>query len=120
MVSAKNVMIVDDSMVSRMMIRAIIEEAEPEWNVIEAKNSQEAVDKVKSLDIHIITLDMNMPGESGIEVVPKLKQEAPDAVIALLTANIQDSVRQSADELGLSFIAKPITEEKVLKFIHTR
>ncbi len=115
----KTILIVDDSMVSRMMIRAIVAEAEPSWQILEAKNSQEAVDKIKSVSVDFVTLDMNMPGENGLQVAPRLMTESPNANIALMTANVQDSVRCTAEELGLTFIPKPITEENVLQFIQS-
>jgi CheY-like chemotaxis protein len=45
-------------------------------------------------------------------------QRFPQAKIGLLTANIQESIQHKAEALGIGFISKPITEEKILSFIH--
>jgi hypothetical protein len=48
----------------------------------------------------------------------KLLEKFPAAKIGLLTANIQEMVRKKASDLGISFIPKPITEERILSFIY--
>jgi two-component system, chemotaxis family, chemotaxis protein CheY len=116
--SSNTILIVDDSRVSRMLIRAIITQADPHAEIIEASTGEEALAKVDSLSITIATLDLNMPGIDGLALASKLLQKFPNAKIGLLTANIQDMVRQKAEALGISFISKPITEEKILNFIY--
>lgn len=121
--AAKQVMlVVDDSQVSRMMIKAIVNDAMPNWEVLEAANAEEAVQQAEknATELDYISLDMNMPGVDGLSIVPQLKELCPEAQIALLTANIQDSVRDKATELGVQFIAKPITEDKIIPFISSR
>jgi CheY-like chemotaxis protein len=46
-----------------------------------------------------------------------LRLRYPDVAIALCTANVQDSVRQSAERAGLYFIAKPISEKSIIDMI---
>jgi len=58
-----------------------------------------------------------MPGMDGITLAEKLKASYPEARMALLTANIQDSIRDRAKELDIEFIQKPITEDKVVAFV---
>lgn len=121
--AAKQVMlVVDDSQVSRMMIKAIVNDAMPNWEVLEAANAEQAVQQAEknATGLDYISLDMNMPGVDGLSIVPQLKELCPEAQIALLTANIQDSVRDKATELGVQFIAKPITEDKIIPFISSR
>ncbi len=113
----KSVLIVDDSDISRLMLRAIIENYHTDWNVMEAENAREAERICESNHIDIITLDLNMPGVDGLTVAPKLKEFCPKARIALLTANFQDRIRAKAETQGLVFIPKPISEEKILHFV---
>jgi DNA-binding NarL/FixJ family response regulator len=101
-----------------MLIRAIIAHADPQALVIEASNAEEALAKTESAQVTIATLDLNMPGMDGLLLASKLIERFPSAKIGLLTANIQEMVRQKADALGISFISKPITEEKILSFIY--
>lgn len=115
----KTVMIVDDSGISRMMLRAIIENSYDDWSILEAIDANEAQRLSESNKIDLITLDMNMPGMDGLTVAPILKKNCPAAKIALLTANFQDRIKTKAEMQGLIFIPKPITEDKVLEFVES-
>jgi len=113
-VDNKTILIVDDSRVSRMMIRAIVVDFCSECNIIEGEDGDDAIEKCKELtSIDIIILDYNMPGMDGLALAGILKKKYPDAQLSLLTANVQESIQRKADQLGVSFIAKPITEEKI-------
>lgn len=113
----ETILVVDDSRVSRMLIRAIVTHNNKEIKVIEASNADEALSKSDSEQINMATVDLNMPGMDGLLLASKLKERFPDIKIGLLTANIQDRVRQKASSLGIGFISKPITEEKIINFI---
>lgn len=115
----KTLLIVDDSRVSRMMIRALVLAKHPEWQIFEADNGEEAVSQVRETMPDYISMDMNMPGMSGIEAAEKIRQIRSVAKIVLLTANVQDSSRRKAQLLGIDFVAKPITVasvQQVLEF----
>lgn len=113
MSDVKTVLIVDDSRVSRMMIRSMILAKHPEWIMEEAGSGEEALEKVRTIVPQLITLDINMPGMGGIAVAEILVEECPDAKIVLLTGNIQDSSHRKAAQLGVGFVEKPITESCV-------
>ncbi|MDM8564872.1 response regulator [Candidatus Halobeggiatoa sp. HSG11] len=112
------ILVVDDSRVSRMLVRAIIDHADKKLQIVEASTGEEALTKTKNIPVTIAILDLNMPGMDGLMLATELLQCFPDIKIGLLTANIQDMVRQKAKDLGISFIPKPITEEKILGFIY--
>lgn len=114
---SKNVLIVDDSRMSRMMISTIIKTHHPDWTIIDAASGEEALQKANGKIIDLMTLDMNMPGMDGITLGTQLRSLFPDADIALVTANIQDAVKQKAEEAQLSFIAKPITEDRIMEYV---
>ena len=115
----KTIMLVDDSKVSRLMLKAIVENKFPDWQILEAGNAAEALklSLYENERINLITLDMNMPGVDGLTVAPKLKANCPNAVIALLTGNITEELRSRTEKQGLLFIPKPITEDKIIEFV---
>src|SRR5215475_11064908 len=117
MLPVPTVLIVDDSRLSRMMIRTFITQAHPDWTIIEASNGQEALDKTATLPVDVITVDLNMPGIDGLTLATTFKNRYPAAYITLLTANIQDRVRHVAEAAGVGFITKPITEANILAFL---
>lgn len=117
MPTLKKVLLVDDSRISRMMLKAIIQAHYPNWEITEAEDGEAALKSCQYTQFDFITLDMNMPGVDGLTVSPELQDLCPDAKIALLTANFQERVKDKAQAQGLSFIPKPITEEKVLDYL---
>ena len=110
-------LIVDDSKMSRMMVKKIISTAHPDWNIVEAENGQVAVDKAQESRFDIILLDYNMPVMEGGKAAELIRPLQPDAKIAFLTANVQEAIKEMAKKLKIDFIPKPISEEKVLNYV---
>ena len=110
---SKRILVVDDSRVSRMMIKAMILERRPGWRVIEAAQGEEALASVAETPPDVVTIDYNMPGMNGLELAGKLKALGIAAPMALFTANVQEPVRRKAEALGCRFITKPITADSI-------
>lgn len=110
-------LLVDDSKMSRMMLKKIIANAHPEWEICEASDGQEAVDRAKESEFGLVLLDFNMPVMDGGQAAKIIRRLLPDAKIAFLTANIQESIKNLAIKLKVDFIPKPITEGKVLQYV---
>jgi CheY-like chemotaxis protein len=111
--TAKTVLIVDDSKVSRMVITAHIRAAHPDWKVLEAGNGEEAIRLVEQSPPDYCTMDINMPGMLGTDAVAAILQSHPGIRIAIFSANIQESVQSRAHQLGAVFVAKPVTEKSI-------
>jgi len=107
------VLVVDDSRVSRMLARQFILTKQPGWLVEEAATGEEALAKVQSMSPVLILVDINMPGMGGLAAAGHLRAMCPDAHISLLTANVQNSTRNRATEMGIGFMEKPITEARI-------
>lgn len=117
MSETRAILIIDDSRVSRMMVKAIVKQHYPEAPIFEAGDAEETL----ALDIndeltHIIC-DYNMPGMDGLTLSVKLKELYPNAYITLLTANIQAATRHKAEDMGIRFTKKPVTEERILSIL---
>lgn len=102
-------LIVDDSRMSRMLLRAIVADNRPDWRIIEAVSGDEALEIVADVSPDFVSMDVNMPGISGLEAAGRIRIRHPEARIALCTANIQESTREAAARAGVHFVAKPIT-----------
>jgi CheY-like chemotaxis protein len=109
----KTVLIVDDSRVSRLMARQFILAKEPTWLVEEAATGEEALTKVVDMCPVLILVDVNMPGMGGVVAAEQLRTACPEAHISLVTANVQNATRNRANELGIGFMEKPITEARI-------
>jgi len=116
-VTAQTLLIVDDSRLSRMMVRAFTQANQPDWHIIEACNGEEALSVCEGQEITYMTIDYNMPGIDGLHLALQLRDIYPNAKISLLTANIQQHLMDEAKASGLAFISKPITEQKIASFI---
>jgi two-component system, NarL family, response regulator NreC len=85
------IVVVDDHAVVRTGLRLLLD-AEDDLEVVgEAGNTHDAVFEVRAQKPDVILLDVVMPGESGIEALPKLKHEAPEAHVLMLS--MQDDPR---------------------------
>lgn len=110
-------LIVDDSRTSRTLIRAMLAQIRPEWRTIEASSGDEALQLVEQESPNFVSMDVNMPGISGLEAAGRIRLKHPDIRIVLCTANIQESVRNAAEKAGVHFVAKPITPQVVAQAV---
>lgn len=112
-----SVLIVDDSRVSRMMIKARMLAVRPDWTYLEAASGDEALTMVAAGAPDYLTMDMNMPGLTGFEAAEQISTMAPTVRMVMLTANIQESSRLRAEAMGLGFVQKPITDASIKQVI---
>lgn len=109
----KNVLIVDDSRVSRMLIKSLILARFAQWSITEAATGDEALALAKDRAFDYCTMDINMPGLIGTEAAEQLLTIQPTLRLALFSANIQEAQQARAAQLGVQFVAKPVTEKSV-------
>jgi CheY-like chemotaxis protein len=98
------------------MIKKIITEAKIECDFIEFDTADKANLYLETAgNIDFATIDQNMPGVlSGLDLAETILNKLPKTKIALVTANVQDTIRERAANLGIDFIDKPISPEKLL------
>ncbi len=114
---SKTAIIVDDSKLSRMHVRAMILRQKPDWSVVEAANGNELFQKLDEGAVDVAIIDYNMPGDNGVDTAAKLRRSHPDIHIAIITANAQDAVVSGIRALGAAFMPKPLDEEQVGRFL---
>ncbi|MGB9988751.1 response regulator transcription factor [Pseudoduganella rhizocola] len=117
MVPTPVVLIVDDSRVSRLMAKQYILAMHADWTIEEAATGEEALAKAGALQPDLVVLDVNMPGMGGVAAAEQLRKLLPAAHISLLTANVQDATRVRAEDLGVGFMEKPITAERIARLL---
>ncbi len=86
---------------------------QPEWKILEAVDCQKALEMCQENNIDVFTVDLNMPGMDGFELIEKLRPEYSHAKMAILTANIQDSTHKRSEDLGVTCVHKPVTEQSI-------
>ena len=120
MAAQKSVLLVDDSKFARLLVKAFISSNFADWEIDEAEDATKALAMVEDKTYDYLLVDFNMPGMDGLELGEKLRGLFPDAVIALLTANIQQEIQRKAESIGIDFLAKPPTEEKIRDYIASK
>ena len=115
--SKGTVVIVDDSGMSRKILRDILEEAG--YAVLaEATDGLEGVLAYKTYYPDIITLDITMPNMDGTEALKEIKAYDSNAKVIMITAAGQQHKVIEALKLGAErFITKPFDKEEILKNI---
>src|SRR5580693_2209730 len=107
------ILIVDDSSMSRRIVRGILESAGHE--VAEAADGLAALERYSLEKPDLVLLDMVMGGMYGIEVLQKLREIDNRARVIVATADIQNSTREMTERAGSSgFVTKPIRKEELL------
>lgn len=118
---AINVMIVDDSIFIRAILKEIIKnDPKQRFNVIaSAKDGEDALVKLKSFDIDVITMDVEMPKKNGLETVKEIMDIKPTPVI-MLSSLTKKGAKETIEALSygaIDFITKP---ENQMEFIRLK
>jgi len=109
------VLVVDDHAVVRSGIRSLLA-AEGDLEVVgEAGNARDAVFEVRALRPDVVVLDLVMPGEGGIEVLPRLLREV--AGLKVLVLSMQDDpryVREAFAQGANGYVLKEAADAEVV------
>jgi len=103
------VLIVDDSPVSRELVRDILEPNG--YEVFEAGNGIDAIEQIEQTRPHVVLLDIEMPGLGGYEVIRRLRQDPRFVAlrVAAFTAHAMNNDREKALAAGFdAYITKPV------------
>ncbi len=113
----KSILIVDDSRVSRKILKNMLEQNG--YTIAgEAANGKEGVELYKQLKPDIVTMDITMPEMNGLESLKLIKEFDPDAKIVIITAAGQLEKRELAIEYGASgYVTKPYENQEILDAI---
>ena len=113
----KRILIVDDSFYMRTMLKNMLTDAGYEV-VGEAPNGQTALELAKETKPDLVTLDVILPDNTGLDVLKGIKADQPDMKVIIVSAVGQEVIVNEALEYGaLSYIVKPFSEEKVLEVV---
>ena len=114
----KKILIVDDSAMSRRMLRRIVESAG--YEVVEAEEGAAGLEQFFLEKPDLVFLDLTMKDMYGLDVLGKLRELDPKARVIIASADIQDSTREMVAAAGANaFINKPLTPEKVLQALES-
>ncbi len=111
----KTIMTVDDSASVRQMVGFTLKQAG--YGVLEAKDGQDALQKLSGESVNMVITDLNMPTMDGIELIRQLrsKPQFKFVPIIMLTTESQASKKQEGKAAGATgWIVKPFNPEQLL------
>ncbi|GAB3634451.1 response regulator [Hymenobacter arcticus] len=113
----KRILIVDDSFYMRTMLKNMLTDAG--YDVVgEAANGQQALEMAVATTPDLITLDVILPDNTGLDVLKGIRLQQPDAKVVMCSAVGQETIVNEAIENGaLAYIVKPFSEERVLEIV---
>ncbi len=104
------ILIVDDSSFQRANLRIMLRQAG--FESVEAASAQEALELLKTEKLDGMIVDLIMPDMGGTELLQALKEKGIALPVIVMTADIQDVVREECLELGaVAVLHKPPKKE---------
>lgn len=114
----KVIMTADDSASIRQMVSFTLKEAG--YDVVEAVDGREALDKLVAQPVHMLVTDLNMPKMDGIELIRRVRSESRYRFmpIIMLTTESQAAKKQEGKAAGATgWIVKPFKPEQLLAVV---
>ncbi len=114
-----NIFLVEDHVIVRDGLRALLLGVNDIKIIGEADSGESFFEKITSTQPDIVILDIGLPGISGIETTQKLKVEYPQIKVIILTANIdKNSIIQAVKEGVAGFLSKGTSKEEFIEAIY--
>ncbi|MBO9698153.1 MAG: response regulator transcription factor [Sphingopyxis sp.] len=106
------ILVVDDELHIRRLIRAALERAD--YAIVEAENAREAAGLLRTERPDITLLDLGLPDRDGLELVPLFKQQS-DTTLIVVSARDATEEKVAALDLGADdYLTKPFDTDELL------
>ena len=116
--SGPAILIVDDSSMSRQMVRSVVEKLG--FSAVEATNGIEALTQARRRDPVLIVLDIVMPGKGGIDTLQELRADArfsETPIIMLTVESNRESIQKALVAKANDYLVKPVNLRELEKRI---
>jgi DNA-binding NarL/FixJ family response regulator len=108
--------VVDDHEIFRDGLRLLVESTDDMEIIGEAESGASVIEKLAGLQPDLILMDIHMPGDNGIEVTRRIKQQYPDFTVLMLTMFEDDKSVFAAMRAGASgYILKGTKHNEMLQ-----
>lgn len=115
-----HILVVDDHQIVRQGIRSLLSNY-PDFEIVgEAVDGATALQLLQELRPDVTLLDIRMPGESGLEVLRRIRQLQPEAKVLMLTSfDDEEYVLTALREGAQGFVLKSVSDEMLTRAIHS-
>ena len=108
-------MIVEDHGEFRESLKEVLSERVSRVVIDEVAQGHEVLPKIEAEPPHLVFMDINLPGENGLELTRKIKESYPHVVVVILTSYDLPEYREAAYRYGANyFLAKGSTNGQKL------
>ncbi|MFQ5399526.1 MAG: PleD family two-component system response regulator [Anaerolineae bacterium] len=114
----QSVLIVDDEPMARTLLRLMLVRAG--FNVAEAEDGFDALEKVRKSRPDVILLDVMMPGMDGFSVCEALRNEKETAALPIIMLSAKtdlDSMNKGLRVGATKYLTKPISPEDLTQHV---
>ena len=106
------ILVVDDDPEMRALLSDVLRNEG--YEVVEAKDGTEAVLALRSRTFDVIVMDKNMPGPSGLDLLPGFRRVAPHSQVIMMTAfGDVPSYMEAVEKGAVEFLFKPFRMEEM-------
>lgn len=113
-------LIVDDEIELRQSVLSILKNSVPEveFDIDEASNGLEAIQKVRLESYDLVLMDVRMPEVNGLEALAQIKEQDPRTFVVIMTAhsNLQDAVTAIRDG-AYDYVEKPVSSDRLAEIV---
>ncbi len=121
MIKTLEILIVDDVKMIRLYLKEVLKSLN--INITEAEDGTQAFKLIQNNEFDLILMDIEMPGQSGLEVTKRVRQELnyKHTPIIIMTALQKPELVQEAFAVGATdYISKPLSQFEVLSRVNMR
>ena len=112
MVKVPSILVVDDDPEMRALLLDVLRN--DGYDVVEAKDGTEAVLALRTRKFDVILMDKNMPGPSGLDLLPGFRRVCPSSQIIMMTAfGDVASYMEAAEKGAVEYLFKPFRMEEM-------
>jgi len=112
------ILLVDDQLLFRKGLRALLEDQEDMEVVGEASDGAQALDRARTAKPDVVLMDINMPVCNGVEATRMIKAERPETKVIALTVSDEDDDLFEAIKSGASgYLLKDLRPEELFELI---
>ena len=84
------------------------------YEIIPVTNGQDAIDIVKEEEVDVVFLDESMPGLSGLETLPKIKEIKQHLPVVMITKNEEEDLMEEAIGSQITdYLIKPVKSQQI-------
>jgi two-component system invasion response regulator UvrY len=113
-----NILLADDHAIVREGYRALLAKQAGMRVIAEAEDGVQAYQRFKECDPDVVVTDLSLPGISGLELISRIKQRAPEAKILVFSMHLNPSFAVQASHAGaLGYVTKSSSPEVLLRAI---